>query len=147
MKTISLKLSEVYALHDELNGIYQDETLVHEGILKSKLSLPTRYFLNQILKQATEHKVDIDKARDGLILELGVVDGDGKYSLSMLIDGFQNGVPTKVPNPNWGEFQKKMHELFEESVEIKYKEFNIVEDLKDVSLDFDPVVLYKLAEN
>ena len=61
MEKINLKLAEVVSLAIELNGNPQNPESEYKGILNEKMSLTTRYWLNQINKEVSEEKVIVDK--------------------------------------------------------------------------------------
>ena len=63
MEKMNLKLAEFLSLAIELNGAGVPES-EYKGILNEKMPLATRYWLNEISKQATAEKTVIDKFRE-----------------------------------------------------------------------------------
>jgi len=127
MEKINLKLAEVVSLAIELNGNPQNPESEYKGILNEKMSLTTRYWLNQINKEVSEEKVIVDKFRDELVAKYGDVNEDGSISLPAFIQEEVEGKTLQKLNPNFIEFQKEFETLLNQEKEFSYKPLTLAE--------------------
>ena len=88
--------------------------------------LATRYWLNEISKQATAEKTVIDKFRDELVVKYGSQDAEGNYSLPTFIEEDGN----RVINPEFVKFNEEFSTLLDQEKELSYKPLS----LKDVEM-------------
>jgi len=127
MEKINLKLAEVVSLAIELNGNPQNPESEYKGILNEKMSLTTRYWLNQINKEVSEEKVVVDKFRDELVAKYGDTNEDGSISLPAFIQEEVDGKTLQKLNPNFIEFQKEFETLLNQEKEFSYKPLTFAE--------------------
>jgi hypothetical protein len=127
MEKINLKLAEVVSLAIELNGNPQNPESEYKGILNEKMSLTTRYWLNQINKEVSEEKVVVDKFRDELIAKYGDTNEDGSISLPAFIQEEVDGKTLQKLNPSFIEFQKEFETLLNQEKEFSYKPLSLAE--------------------
>jgi hypothetical protein len=127
MEKINLKLAEVVSLAIELNGNPQNPESEYKGILNEKMSLTTRYWLNQINKEVSEEKVIVDKFRDELVAKYGDTNEDGSISLPAFIQEEVDGKNLQKLNPNFIEFQKEFETLLNQEKEFSYKPLTLAE--------------------
>mgnify|MGYP003335443402 CR=1 FL=1 len=125
MEKMNLKLAEFLSLAIELNGAGVPES-EYKGILNEKMPLATRYWLNEISKQATAEKTVIDKFRDELVVKYGSQDAEGNYSLPTFIEEDGN----RVINPEFVKFNEEFSTLLDQEKELSYKPLS----LKDVEM-------------
>lgn len=119
MQTTKLTLEEIYGLESELFGISNRETneVVFKGLLSQSLPIKLRYWLSRLADKIQAEKAAVDKLRDELIKELGVLGEDGNYTLNPMIDD--------EPNPNWTNFQEQLGSLLKEEKEISHSVFTL----------------------
>lgn len=127
MEKINLKLAEVVSLAIELNGNPQNPESEYKGILNEKMSLTTRYWLNQINKEVSEEKVVVDKFRDELVAKYGDANEDGSISLPAFIQEEVDGKTLQKLNPSFIEFQKEFETLLNQEKEFSYKPLTLAE--------------------
>ena len=127
MEKINLKLAEVVSLAIELNGNPQNPESEYKGILNEKMSLTTRYWLNQINKEVSEEKVVVDKFRDELVAKYGDTNEDGSISLPAFIQEEVDGKTLQKLNPSFIEFQKEFETLLNQEKEFSYKPLSLAE--------------------
>jgi hypothetical protein len=99
MEKINLKLAEVVSLAIELNGNPQNPESEYKGILNEKMSLTTRYWLNQINKEVSEEKVVVDKFRDELVAKYGDTNEDLVENISQNIENSGKNSPKEEEMP------------------------------------------------
>ena len=142
MTTTKLKLADVLNLEAEINGFTNPQTneKIINGLLNEKLSLVTKYWLNDLSKKANEIKVDVDKLRDELIKKYGEDDGTGNVGIVYSVDAFnEDGTPMtqlneagesvqlKRVNPKFIEFQSEYETLLQEEREVEHYEFTLAQ--------------------
>jgi len=139
MKEIKLKLAEFMQLFDELAGFNNQEGKQIEGILSSKMSLSTRYWLDNILKQCSTEKESVEKIKNELISKLGTPSEDGQSIM----------IPTYLEsgdiNPSFVEFSTEFGKLLEEEKTLTFKEIP-VSLLDTIETELHCQVFFKLVE-
>ena len=73
MEKISLKLHEFLTLEAELFGVKNQQTgeVTSKGLLNEKLSLVSKFWLNELGKKVASEKESVEKLREELIKKLG----------------------------------------------------------------------------
>ena len=142
METINLKLAEFLSLAVELYGNPQNPNS-NQGILDEKMSLTTRYWLNQIAKQALDEKTTIDKLRDELIVKYGESREDGSCQVLPYIEEEVDGQVVKNLNPKFIEFQAEYTELLEQEKEFTYRPLSL-SDVESIETTVNCPVFLKL---
>lgn len=142
METINLKLAEFLSLAVELHGNPQNPNS-NQGILNEKMSLTTRYWLNQIAKQALDEKTTIDKLRDELIVKYGESREDGSCQVLPYIEEEVDGQVVKNLNPKFIEFQAEYTELLEQEKEFTYRPLSL-SDVESIETTVNCPVFLKL---
>lgn len=125
---ISLTLNDVLTLEAELNGLYNIQTgeLIAEGLLSKELDLIVKYHLEKVVKQAIEHKTEVDKVREELIKKYGKQEGEA-FSLPLYINEVKDEEGKTISaeiNPNYVKFEEDFAKLLKEKVTIKIKDLS-----------------------
>jgi hypothetical protein len=133
MHKITLKLSDILSLKTEIYGFTNAGTyeVLSEGIIRQKLSLPCKYWLNDLGKKLLAEEKAIESLHDELVIKYGEPDKDGKIHISPTIPTSDNII--KV-NPKYIKFNEEYSLLLNEEKEIEYKPFNL-SDLKNIVTD------------
>jgi hypothetical protein len=139
MNKIELTLAEMVNLHAELYGTTKNNGDVVEGILSGKMSLTTRYWLNDLGKKVSVEKETIDKLRNDLITKYGE-EKDGQVSLMAFTDA-----ENKEINPKFIEFQNEFATLLDQTKEVDYKKLTL-EDIEKIESDVHCPVFFKLID-
>lgn len=144
MKNIKLKLSEIYQLHTEINGLRNTQTneFITEGLLKKSLLLKTKFWMTDLSNKISPDVTQIDSIREGLIMKYGEIIQSG-YSLPLKIE--QDG--QIIINPKYIMFENDFNSFLMEEKEISYNPFKI-DEFKGIELNHGENlnVFYKLIE-
>lgn len=143
METINLKLAEFFSLAIELYGDTQNPESKYKGILNEKMPLVTRYWLNQIAKEAADEKAAIDKLRDELVLKYGEIKEDGNCELLPFIEEEVNGEKVKTVNSKFIEFHTEYNNLLDQEKEFTYRPLSL-SDLESIETNMNCPVFLKL---
>jgi hypothetical protein len=149
MERISLKLYEIYNLEAELNGFSNPQTgeKIFSGLLKEKMSLSVKYWLNDLAKRVSAEKTAIEELKNELIRKYGKPDDKGNVTIPVYIDEYDSSeVPKKVLNPDYQAFDKEFSELMNTEKELEYKPFEL-SDFAAVETVDNYVILFKLIKN
>jgi hypothetical protein len=106
---MNLKLHEVIALYYELNGVTKtgkETEVLSQGMLKQKMSLKTKVYLQRLNKVVGEEVKLYEEAKQELFKKLGVEE-DGNIS---------------IPAENFEAFNKELNDLLTAEKEIKVSE-------------------------
>lgn len=147
METITLRLFEIIQLEAELNGIVdtKNNEVKLKGILNERLSLVTKFRLNELNKQVLSIKNSIDKVKNELIEKYGAKDELGNISINMHIENIdEDGNTKKSINPSYEEFQKEYSILLQEVRNLEYQPLKLDEFIKVESDSYYPNV-FKLV--
>ena len=142
MAHIKLTLQEIYKLDSELNGFVNPSTgeILSLGLLNEKLSLPTKYWLTDLVKTTSSEKFIIDQLKEDLITKYGTKDKDNIFEIEVWTD------ETKTEfNPSYIQYQQEFNTLLQEVIEIEYHEFKL-DDFKNIETSDNYIVFYKLIQ-
>lgn len=106
---MNLKLHEVIALYYELNGVTKtgkETEVLSQGMLKQKMSLKTKVYLQRLNKVVGEEVKLYEEAKQELFKKLGVEE-DGSIS---------------IPVENFEAFNKELNDLLTAEKEINVSE-------------------------
>jgi hypothetical protein len=106
---MNLKLHEVIALYYELNGVTKtgkETEVLSQGMLKQKMSLKTKVYLQRLNKVVGEEVKLYEEAKQELFKKLGVEE-DGNIS---------------IPVENFEAFNKELNDLLTAEKEINVSE-------------------------
>lgn len=106
---MNLKLHEVIALYYELNGVTKtgkETEVLSQGMLKQKMSLKTKVYLQRLNKVVSEEVKLYEEAKQELFKKLGVEE-DGNIS---------------IPSENFEAFNKELNDLLTAEKEINVSE-------------------------
>ncbi len=106
---MNLKLHEVIALYYELNGVTKtgkETEVLSQGMLKQKMSLKTKVYLQRLNKVVSEEVKLYEEAKQELFKKLGVEE-DGSIS---------------IPAENFEAFNKELNDLLTAEKEINVSE-------------------------
>jgi hypothetical protein len=106
---MNLKLHEVIALYYELNGVTKtgkETEVLSQGMLKQKMSLKTKVYLQRLNKVVSEEVKLYEEAKQELFKKLGVEE-DGMIS---------------IPSENFEAFNKELNDLLTAQKEINVSE-------------------------
>jgi hypothetical protein len=142
MAHIKLTLQEIYKLDSELNGFVNPSTgeILSLGLLNEKLSLPTKYWLTDLVKTTSSEKFIIDQLKEDLITKYGVKDKDDNFEIPVWTDETKTNF-----NPLYVQFQEEFSVLLQEEKEIEYHEFKL-DEFKNIETSDNYIVFYKLIQ-
>lgn len=142
MAHIKLTLQEIYKLDSELNGFTNPSTgeTLSFGLLREKLSLPTKYWLTDLAKKTSSEKLIIDQLKGDLIKKYGTEDENGNFEIPIWDDE-----PKSKFNPLYIQFQEEFNILLQEEKEIEHHEFKL-DDFKNIETSDNYTVFYKLIQ-
>jgi hypothetical protein len=106
---MNLKLHEVIALYYELNGVTKtgkETEVLSQGMLKQKMSLKTKVYLQRLNKLVGEEVKLYEEAKQELYKKLGVEEEGG----------------ISIPVENFEAFNKELNELLTAEKEINVSE-------------------------
>ena len=142
MAHIKLTLQEIYKLDSELNGFVNPSTgeILSLGLLNEKLSLPTKYWLTDLVKTTSSEKFIIDQLKEDLITKYGTKDKDNIFEIEVWTD------ETKTEfNLSYIQYQQEFSALLQEEKEIEYHEFKL-DDFKNIETSDNYTIFYKLIQ-
>ncbi len=144
MEKITLKLYEFYNLDAELNGIPDKEI---PGLLREKLSIVLKYWLNDLSKKVVTERQEIDTLKNDLIKKYGTEDKDGNINIPMIIEetNDETGETTKKVNPSYQDFEKEFSELLQTDRELEYKPLKL-SDFENLETTNNYTTLFKLIK-
>lgn len=160
MEKITLKLHEFYSLESEINGLVNKETneVLIKGLLNEKIKLTTKYWLTDLVTKLTSEITSIEKLKEGLAIKYGKNDGNGNYTIEIMIDKLDDEgnvvmvageddtqVPSKVVNPNLLSYQKEVNELLNQDRDVEYKPFKLT-DFDEIVTTDNYQLIFKLIE-
>lgn len=105
METLKIQLTNIFVLEEELTKL-----------LNEKISLLTKYWLLELIKQVQEIKTIIESLRDELIKTYGTSNKDGSITIPYYLD-----TEKEIINPKFEQFQQEFNTLLTEEREIQYK--------------------------
>ena len=142
MAHIKLSLKEIHKLDSELNGYVNQATgeILSLGLLNETLSLPTKYWLTDLVKKTSSEKLVIDQLQEDLIVKYGVKDKDNNFEIPVWTD------ETKTDfNPLYVQYQQEFSALLQEEKEIEYREFKL-DEFKNIEIKGNYIVFYKIIQ-
>jgi len=147
MKKIKLPLQDIYLLVNELKGVKNTQTgeVIRKGLLDEKLSINTKYGLNELSNSLLSIIEPIEKLKEEAITRLGEQAEDNSYYIPMRINevyGEDNILTSAEINPNFIKYQEEINELSKEEFEIEYRE--ILLEKIDIETEVNPNILFKL---
>lgn len=148
MEKISLKLHEFLTLETELFGAKNQQTgeTISKGLLNEKLSLVSKFWLNELGKKVQNEKESIDKLREELIKKLGTEE-DGQIFIKMYdeVKDEEGNVVSRSLTKNFIEFNQEYDKLLSEEKELEYRPVDLNE-LTNVETEGNLNVFFKLVK-
>lgn len=148
MEKISLKLHEFLTLEVELFGAKNQQTgeTISKGLLNEKLSLVSKFWLNELGKKVQNEKESIDKLREELIKKLGTEE-DGQIFIKMYdeVKDEEGNVVSRSLTKNFIEFNQEYDKLLSEEKELEYRPVDLNE-LANVETEGNLNVFFKLVK-
>jgi hypothetical protein len=137
METKKIKLSEFYQTYNEINGIIDQQTgnKINSGLKDNKLSIPARFWLDELNTIITTEKTKIDKFRDELVTKYGEAGDNGSINIKM------NNEDGSV-NQKYIDFQNEINTFLNEEKEIQYTPLKL-SDYANISTDVDYKMIFK----
>lgn len=132
MQSTTLTLGEILDLVNEIYGL--------NGLLKQKISITVKYWLNDLGEQLLKEQATIKQFHDELVIKYGN-EVDGVMKISISIDDDQT--KTKKINPNYVKFNQEYNNLLNETKDIQHKTFNLT-SLSEITTEEDYPVFRKL---
>lgn len=139
MEKITLKLFEFYNLDGELNGVPSQDGkgMLMEGLLKEKLPIVTKYWINDLAKKVTAEKESIESLKNEMIKKYGKEDENGNVSIPMFLE------EEKKFNPDYLAFEKDFSALLQTEKELEYKPLKL-SDFENLKTASNYTTLFKL---
>jgi hypothetical protein len=136
---MNLKLHEVITLYYELNGLSRNENgsteVILDGILKQKMSLKVKMYLQRLNKIVTEEFKLYEENRNELVKRYGKQEGEGVYNLR---DG------------NFEQYTKEFNELVDTGVHINvdnlWSSDLTIDNLESIETNEYYPILFKLID-
>ena len=148
MEKISLKLHEFLTLEAELFGTKNQQTgeTITKGLLNEKLSLVSKFWLNELGKKVQAEKESIEKLREELIKKLGTEE-EGQIFIKMYdeVKDEEGNVISRSLTPNFIEFNQEFDKLLSEEKELEYRPVELSE-LANVETEGNLNVFFKLVK-
>jgi hypothetical protein len=148
MEKISLKLHEFLTLEAELFGTKNQQTgeTITKGLLNEKLSLVSKFWLNELGKKVQSEKESIEKLREELIKKLGTEE-EGQIFIKMYdeVKDEEGNVISRSLTPNFIEFNQEFDKLLNEEKELEYRPVELSE-LANVETEGNLNVFFKLVK-
>ena len=148
MEKISLKLHEFLTLEAELFGTKNQQTgeTITKGLLNEKLSLVSKFWLNELGKKVQAEKESIEKLREELIKKLGTEE-EGQIFIKMYdeVKDEEGNVVSRSLTPNFIEFNQEFDKLLNEEKELEYRPVELSE-LANVETEGNLNVFFKLVK-
>ena len=132
MQNTTLTLGEILDLVNEIYGL--------NGLLKQKISITVKYWLNDLGEQLLKEQATIKQFHDELVIKYGN-EVNGVMKINISID--DNQTNTKKINPNYVEFNQEYNNLLNETKDIQHKTFNLT-SLNEITTEEDYPVFRKL---
>ena len=130
MEKISLKLHEFLTLEAELFGVKNQQTgeVTSKGLLNEKLSLVSKFWLNELGKKVASEKESVEKLREELIKKLGTEE-EGQVFIKMYdeVKDEEGNTVSRSLTSNFIEFNQEYEKLLSEEKELEYRSFDLSE--------------------
>jgi hypothetical protein len=148
MEKISLKLHEFLTLEAELFGVKNQQTgeVTSKGLLNEKLSLVSKFWLNELGKKVASEKESVEKLREELIKKLGTEE-EGQVFIKMYdeVKDEEGNTVSRSLTSNFIEFNQEYEKLLSEEKELEYRAFDLSE-LANVETEGNLNVFFKLVK-
>jgi hypothetical protein len=148
MEKISLKLHEFLTLEAELFGVKNQQTgeVTSKGLLNEKLSLVSKFWLNELGKKVASEKESVEKLREELIKKLGTEE-EGQVFIKMYdeVKDEEGNTVSRSLTSNFIEFNQEYEKLLSEEKELEYRSFDLSE-LANVETEGNLNVFFKLVK-
>jgi hypothetical protein len=148
MEKISLKLHEFLTLETELFGVKNQQTgeVTSKGLLNEKLSLVSKFWLNELGKKVASEKESVEKLREELIKKLGTEE-EGQVFIKMYdeVKDEEGNTVSRSLTSNFIEFNQEYEKLLSEEKELEYRSFDLSE-LANVETEGNLNVFFKLVK-
>jgi hypothetical protein len=148
MEKISLKLHEFLTLEAELFGVKNQQTgeVTSKGLLNEKLSLVSKFWLNELGKKVASEKESVEKLREELIKKLGTEE-EGQVFIKMYdeVKDEEGNTISRSLTSNFIEFNQEYEKLLSEEKELEYRAFDLSE-LANVETEGNLNVFFKLVK-
>ena len=148
MEKISLKLHEFLTLEAELFGVKNQQTgeVTSKGLLNEKLSLVSKFWLNELGKKVASEKESVEKLREELIKKLGTEE-EGQVFIKMYdeVKDEEGNTVSRSLTSNFIEFNQEYEKLLSEEKELEYRPFELSE-LANVETEGNLNVFFKLVK-
>ena len=148
MEKISLKLHEFLTLESELFGVKNQQTgeVTSKGLLNEKLSLVSKFWLNELGKKVASEKESVEKLREELIKKLGTEE-EGQVLIKMYdeVKDEEGNTVSRSLTSNFIEFNQEYEKLLSEEKELEYRSFDLSE-LANVETEGNLNVFFKLVK-
>jgi hypothetical protein len=148
MEKISLKLHEFLTLEAELFGVKNQQTgeVTSKGLLNEKLSLVSKFWLNELGKKVASEKESVEKLREELIKKLGTEE-EGQVFIKMYdeVKDEEGNTVSRSLTSNFIEFNQEYEKLLSEEKELEYRAFDLSE-LANVETEGNLNVFFKLIK-
>ena len=148
MEKISLKLHEFLTLETELFGVKNQQTgeVTSKGLLNEKLSLVSKFWLNELGKKVASEKESVEKLREELIKKLGTEE-EGQVFIKMYdeVKDEEGNTVSRSLTSNFIEFNQEYEKLLSEEKELEYRAFDLSE-LANVETEGNLNVFFKLIK-
>jgi hypothetical protein len=148
MEKISLKLHEFLTLEAELFGVKNQQTgeVTSKGLLNEKLSLVSKFWLNELGKKVAAEKESVEKLREELIKKLGTEE-EGQVFIKMYdeVKDEEGNTVSRSLTSNFIEFNQEYEKLLSEEKELEYRSFDLSE-LANVETEGNLNVFFKLVK-
>jgi hypothetical protein len=148
MEKISLKLHEFLTLEAELFGVKNQQTgeVTSKGLLNEKLSLVSKFWLNELGKKVASEKESVEKLREELIKKLGTEE-EGQVFIKMYdeLKDEEGNIVSRSLTSNFIEFNQEYEKLLSEEKELEYRPFDLSE-LANVETEGNLNVFFKLVK-
>ena len=148
MEKISLKLHEFLTLEAELFGVKNQQTgeVTSKGLLNEKLSLVSKFWLNELGKKVASEKESVEKLREELIKKLGTEE-EGQVFIKMYdeVKDEEGKTVSRSLTSNFIEFNQEYEKLLSEEKELEYRSFDLSE-LANVETEGNLNVFFKLVK-
>ena len=148
MEKISLKLHEFLTIEAELFGVKNQQTgeITSKGLLNEKLSLVSKFWLNELWKKVASEKESVEKLREDLIKKLGTEE-EGQVFIKMYdeVKDEEGNTVSRSLTSNFIEFNQEYEKLLSEEKELEYRSFDLSE-LANVETEGNLNVFFKLVK-
>jgi len=114
MEVLKIKISDIYILDTEINGISNESSII-KGFINEKISLSVKYWLLHLKKQIKDILDIVNEIKVDLVKAYGQIDLEGNYVLPYYLDESETEI-----NPNYTLFQEKFNSLLNEERELTY---------------------------